>query len=45
MIYTFIAEHCSDLPVAVCCRVMKLSTSGFYQRRKLPVTAAELAGA
>ncbi len=45
MIYTFIAEHCSDLPVAVCCRVMKVSTSGFYQRRKLPVTAAELAGA
>lgn len=30
MIYTFIAGRCSDLPVAVCCRVMKVSTSGFY---------------
>ena len=33
MIYTFIAERCSDLPVATCCRVMKVSTSGFYQWR------------
>ena len=33
MIYTFIAERCSDLPVSTCCRVMKVSTSGFYQRR------------
>jgi len=30
MIDTFIAQRCSDLPVAVCCRVMKVSTSGFY---------------
>ncbi len=29
MIYTFIAERCSDLPVLVCCRVMKVSTSGY----------------
>ena len=28
MTYTFIAERCSDLPVATCCRVMKVSTSG-----------------
>jgi len=41
MIYAFIAERCSDLPVSVCCRVMKVSTSGFYQRRAEPVTAAE----
>ena len=45
MIYTFIAERCSDLPVSVCCRVMKVSTSGYYQRRAEPVTDAELAEA
>lgn len=45
MIYTFIAERCSDLPVSTCCRVMKVSTSGFYQRRAQPVTDAELAEA
>jgi len=45
MIYTFIAERCSDLPVAVCCRVMKVSTSGYYQRRAQPVTDAERAEA
>jgi hypothetical protein len=36
------AERCSDLPVSVCCRVMKVSTSGYYQRRVEPVTDAEL---
>jgi putative transposase len=45
MIHTFITEHCSDLPVSTCCRVMKVSTSGFYQRRKQPVTDTELADA
>jgi putative transposase len=45
MIYAFIAERCSDLPVSVCCRVMKVSTSGYYQRRSAPVTEAELAEA
>jgi putative transposase len=30
MIFTFINRACSDLPVAMCCRVMKVSTSGFY---------------
>ena len=45
MIYAFIAGRCSDLPVAVCCRVMKVSTSGFYQRRNQPVTNRELAEA
>lgn len=42
MIYAFIAERCSDLPVSVCCRVMEVSTSGFYQRKRTPVTDAEL---
>ena len=42
MIYAFIAEHCSDLPVSTCCRVMGVSTSGYYQRRRQPVTDAEL---
>ena len=45
MIYAFIAERCSDLPVSTCCRVMKVSTSGFYQRRQQPVTDRELAEA
>ena len=45
MIYTFTAERCSDLPVSVCCRVMGVSTSGFYQRRSCPVTDAERAEA
>lgn len=25
MIYTFIDEHCADLPISVCCRTMKVS--------------------
>jgi putative transposase len=36
MIYTFIAARCTDLPVATCCRVMKVSTSGFYQWKAQP---------
>lgn len=42
MIYAFISERCSDLPTSTCCRVMKVSTSGFYQRRTQPVTDREL---
>jgi putative transposase len=30
MTYTFIAQRCGDLPVVACCRVMGVSTSGFY---------------
>jgi putative transposase len=30
MIFAFIAESCEDLPAATVCRVMKVSTSGFY---------------
>lgn len=36
MIYTFIDRVCSDLPVATCCRTMKVSTSAFYAWRKQP---------
>ena len=45
MIYTFINRACSDLPVAVCCRVMKVSTSGFYAWRAQPVSDRDLADA
>lgn len=31
MIYAFIARRCPDLPVTACCRVMKVSASGFYE--------------
>jgi putative transposase len=41
MTYAFIREECSDMPVVVSCRVMNVSTSGYYQRRSEPVTAKE----
>lgn len=34
MIYAFIAGHCRGLPLVACCRVMKVSTSGFYEWRQ-----------
>jgi putative transposase len=42
MTYTFIAQHCSDLPRAVCCRVMGVSTSSFYAWQATPVTEKDL---
>lgn len=45
MTYAFIAEHCSELPISTCCRVLGVSTSGFYQRINQPVTDIELAEA
>jgi transposase InsO family protein len=33
MIYAFIEDRCGDLPAAVACRSMKVSTSGFYEWR------------
>ncbi len=42
MIYTFIARACTDLPVSACCRVMRVSTSGFYAWRANPVRSKDL---
>ena len=42
MTYAFIAQECPDLPVATCCRVMKVSTSGFYAWVAQPVSRRDL---
>ena len=42
MIYTFIARARTDLPVSACCRVMRVSTSGFYAWRANPVRSKDL---
>ncbi|MDQ4090623.1 MAG: IS3 family transposase [Actinomycetota bacterium] len=42
MTYTFIAERCSDLPVAACCRVMKVSTSAYYAWLANPISQRDL---
>jgi len=42
MTYTFIARTCTDLPVSVCCRVMGVSTSGFYSWQAEPVRSKDL---
>lgn len=45
MKYTFIARRCDDLPVAACCRVMGVSTSGFYAWRANPIAERDYADA
>ena len=45
MTYAFIARACADLPVAACCRVLKVSTSGFYAWRAQPVSDRDWADA
>lgn len=45
MTFTFILERCSDLAVATCCRVMKVSTSAFYAWRANPVSERDFADA
>jgi len=45
MRFPFIAERCSDIPVAVACRVMKVSTSGFYAWLAQPVSDRDWADA
>ena len=42
MTYTFIAERCTDLPVATCCRLMKVSTSAYYAWRANPIGVRDL---
>ena len=42
MTYTFIARACTDLPVSACCRVMRVSTSGFYSWQDQPVREKDL---
>lgn len=42
MSYIFIARACSDLPVSACCRVMKVSTSGFYAWQANPMSDKDL---
>ena len=40
MMFTFIAERCSDVPVVAACRAMKVTTSGFYEWRDRQATPA-----
>jgi putative transposase len=42
MTYTFIARACMDLPVSACCRVLGVSTSGFYDWQANPVREKDL---
>lgn len=42
MTYTFIARACDDLPLSACCRVLRVSTSGFYAWQAEPVRQKDL---
>ena len=42
MTFAFIAQDCPDLPVATCCRAMKVSTSGFYAWLAQPMSDRDL---
>jgi putative transposase len=33
MMFTFIVERCSDVPIVAACRAMRVTTSGFYEWR------------
>lgn len=46
MIYALVCELAADgVPVAVTCRVLRLSTSGFYDWWHRPLTERDLANA
>ncbi len=45
MTFAFIDRACPDLPVVACCRVMKVSTSGFYAWRAQPCSDRDYADA
>ena len=40
MMFTFIAERCSDVPIVAACRAMRVTTSGFYEWRARQVVPA-----
>lgn len=42
MTYTFIVDRCGDLPTAVVCKTMGVSTSAFYAWKASPVCARDL---
>jgi putative transposase len=41
MIYAFIVDRCADLPVAACCRTMKVSRSAFFAWRRAQANPTE----
>ena len=45
MTYAFIAQRCDDLPVAACCRVLGVSTLGFYAWQAKPLSERDWADA
>lgn len=45
MTYTFIVDRCGDLPTAVVCTTMGVSTSAFYAWKQSPISDRDLADA